>query len=272
MGCSGSNVKGNTTNEIKKPPVSSSQENPEGDRKAPSSGVDEVIAKGAVNFYSGILADNSSFYGEKLYTNQDQLSEFLDAIATQKVEYIDKGARVKPGVKYVKNNTDAFLNGQAKIDFSKQRLIVCQGSRLSSIEEKNGQISVVFDNVTMVRGNHYYAYVVDSQLDELDLGENFTKNDNMMIEQRPINNRVIEQRPINNRIIEQRPVNNKRMIIEQRPNNDNMIIEQRPINDNIIEEQRPINDNMIEEQRPINDNMIEEQRPLDDGQEEYEES
>lgn len=285
MGCSGSNVRGGT-NESKKPPVSETVENKEdlAKKNPPSSGIDEVKVKGAVNFYSGILADNSSFLGEKLYNSQDQVNEFKNSIANQKVEYTDKGIGVKPGVKYVKNDTDPFLNGEVKVDFSKQRLIVCQGSRLSSIEEKNGKISVEFDNVTMVRGNYYYAYVINSKLNELDLGENRAEmfdeqrpyNDNMIIEQRPINNRIIEQRPINNRIIVQKHINNN-IVIEQRPINDNMIIEQRPINDNMIIEQKPINEEFCEEPVEYADNNNNyndgyNNEEYAEGEEEYEEA
>lgn len=283
MGCSGSNVKP-SADENKKPSPNDAKEENQGAKNPPSSGVGEIQVKGAQSFYTGILADNGMFYGNKLFVNQDEVNDFKNSIATQKVEYIDRGEGVMPGVKYVKNDTDAFLQGQVKVDFSRQRLIICQGSRLSSIEEKNNKLLIKFDTVTMVRENYYYAYVVNSKLNELDFESDRPRefedqtvhNRNMVIEQRPINNRVIEQRPMNNRIIEQRPVNNR--IIEQRPINDNEFIEQRPINDNEYNEQMPVNNEEFTEEpveyadKKVVDDQEYAQEDHAEGEYEYEEA
>lgn len=234
MGCSNSNVR---EKEKDTKPANDSKNIPA--QKSQSKSEEEIkIIKGAEKFYSGVLADNASFYGESLFTNQEQVDEFKSSIASQVLLIMDNGNGGKPkNIKNVKNDSDPFLNGEVKIDFSRQRLIVCRGSCLSSIEEKEGKISITFDNVTMVRENYYYAYVVNSRLYELDLGINNDGmyNNNVIIDQRPINNnRIIEQRPINNNVIIEQRVINKNVIIEQRPINNNDNIEN---NHNLVDEE-----------------------------------
>lgn len=240
MGCSNSNVRENEKEKAKEKeskPVSENKDTSAQKTQIKSGEVPKV--KGAEKFYSGVLADNATFHGQILFTNQDQLEDFKRSIATQVVHLMDNGDGGKPNnVKYVKNDTDPFLNGEAKIDFSRQRLIVCRGSCLSTIEEKYGRIVVTFGRATMVRENYYYAYVINSVLNDwLDEGINY--------EEEYDNNVIIDQRPINNNVI-----------IEQRPINNNVIIEQRVINNNVIIEQRPINNNEDLEHKP---NVVEEE-------------
>jgi hypothetical protein len=129
-----------------------------------------------------------------------------------------------------------------KVDFSRQRLIICRGSCLLSIEERNEKLFIVFDNDTMVRENYYYAYLVNSTLYEIDYDDNCYNNSSAMIEQRPINNNII---------IEQRPIN-KNIIIEQRVINNNVIINNEE--NNYIEENNNYNEYNKEEFAEENNN------------------
>lgn len=139
-----------------------------------------------IEIFNGILADDSDFRGEVLIQSDEELPNFKNSIARKRIQFIDNGDGVMPGVSYVDNDTDAFLNDLVVCDFSYQRLLVLKGAKAKEIlVDYEGEPHIVVNySKQSKRENEYWAYLINSEVNDLVIGNDKPFH---IIEQRPNN-------------------------------------------------------------------------------------
>lgn len=164
----------------------------------------EDIPPGAVDFFDGVLVDNSTCIFPLLVDGEESLDDFAENIATQIPTYVSKVEGVKPDVIWVDNVDDRINGYNYNIDWSKEKMLITKGCKLSEIQNEKDKIIITYSN-DYAKENYYYCYIVETS--------------NKVIEEsgQPMGNNFIEQRVMNNgpRFIEQRVVNNKVPIYQE---------------------------------------------------------
>lgn len=139
-------------------------ENYNGENPEKELSTDELI----LEINQGTLADNRNIYFDILMKNDEDLASLTGSIAKQVVKYISRGDGVMPDVRYVDNDSDAFLNKKCNVDFNSQRLLVLIGGKASEIklDSDKGQVILKF-STNLPKENEYWAYLLDTIFDEL---------------------------------------------------------------------------------------------------------